>query len=257
MGSLPDDFFPYQPPPRERTPTGEVRRVGIEVEFGSLGLDQALTIVASVLGGEIARASPSQGEVKGTPFGSFAVELDSKPLKDRAYLRPLASMGIEKGSSLADQIEASLLRVARELVPIEIVTPPIPWNRLHELNPLWPALRYAGAEDTRDSIFYAFGLHLNPETPDLEVETVLAIFRSYLLLESWIAEASEIDLTRRVTPYIRGFPEEYRRFVLRPEYAPDWPTFITDYVASNPTRNRPLDLLPLFRAASELDLSEQ
>lgn len=231
--------------------------MGVEVELGLLELEQTLEILANVLGGEVVLESPSIGKVKGTALGDFQVELDSTPLKERSYLRPLESLGVAPDSALAGRVEDSVIRVAREVVPVEIVTPPIPWDRLSELDPLWVALRRAGAEDTHDSILHAFGLHLNPEAPDLEVETILATLRAFLLLEDWIAEDAGIDPSRRVAPYIRTFPEDYRRWILRPEYGPEWPELVADYVAWNPTRNRTLDLLPLIAAACQVDLSHE
>jgi hypothetical protein len=49
-----------------------------------------------------------------------------------------------------------------------------------------------------------------------------------------------------VAPYIRPFPEVYRRKILEVAYRPTWEEFVDDYVKDNPTRNRPLDVLPLF-----------
>ena len=44
----------------------------------------------------------------------------------------------------------------------------------------------------------------------------------------------------------RSFPPAYIRKLAAPDYWPDIPTFIDDYLAANPTRNRDLDLLPLL-----------
>jgi len=126
------------------------------------------------------------------------------------------------------------------------VTPPIPWDQLHRLDPLWDALRGAGAGDTHSSVLHAFGLHLNPELPDFEPTTILNVLRGFLLLEDWIMEASDIDLSRLIAPYIRRFPEAYRRKVLTPAYRPTWEEFVDDYLTDSPTRNRPLDLLPII-----------
>lgn len=236
----------YDRPPREHNAKGEVRKVGLEIELAGLTLDRTLALVQQTVGGEIELEGRAQGHVRDTPFGKFKVEFDSTPLKERSYLRPLELIGIEPQSSTADFVEQSVLEVAREIVPIEIVTPPVAWNRLHELDPLWKALRDAGAEDTRSSILYAFGLHLNPEVPDGDAATLLSFIRSFLLLEDWIIGASQIDLSRRIAPYVRPFPEAYRRKVLQLDYAPDGRTLVDDYLAHNPTRNRTVDLLPLF-----------
>jgi hypothetical protein len=245
----------YDAPPRPNDASGHVRRVGLELEIGSLGLETTLSVVQSSLGGRIRTESATEGAVEQTRWGTFAIEFDSKPLKERRYLRPLELVGVEPESSAALKIEESVLRVASELVPIEIVTPPIPWNELQELDPLWRALRAAGAEDTHDSLLYAFGLHLNPESPDLTASTVLNHLRGYLLLEPWLTASIEVDLARRIAPYIRPFPPAYRRIVLDPGYQPDWETFVAHYVEHNPTRNRPLDLVPLIVHATGKDLS--
>jgi hypothetical protein len=57
---------------------------------------------------------------------------------------------------------------------------------------------------------------------------------------------ADINLTRRITSYIDPFPIEYVRKVIAPAYRPDLGTLIDDYLEHNPTRNRALDLLPLF-----------
>jgi hypothetical protein len=236
----------YLPPPRERNEKGELRKVGLELEFGYLTLERTLEIVRDALGGEIVSTSRTEGAVQGTEFGRFKVEVDSAPLKERSYLRPFEALGLDLDSPTALLVEDSVLQVAREFVPIEVVTPPMPWDRLQELDGLWSSLRAAGAEDTRSSLLHAFGLHLNPEPADFAPHTVLNTLRAFLLLEDWIVETADTDLMRLLAPYIRTFPEPYRRKILAPTYQPDWTTFVDDYLQATPTRNRPLDLLPLL-----------
>ncbi len=240
------DVGRYLAPPRARNAKGEIRKVGLELELSDLTLEQTLALVRDHLGGEIVSESRTEGAVLGTTLGRFKVEIDSAPLKERSYLRPLSALGLDPDSPTALLVEDSVLQVAREFVPLEVVTPPIPWNRLHELDPLWAALRAAGAQDTRSSLLHAFGLHLNPEPPDFSPVTLLDTVRAFLLLEDWIVTTADTDLARLIAPYIRTFPEPYRRKVLQPGYQPDWTTFVDDYLAATPTRNRPLDLLPLL-----------
>jgi len=248
---------PYLSPPRPRGADGEVRKVGVELEIGHLTLERTLEIVREAMGGEIDVQSRTVGAVRDTPLGKFKVEVDSKPLQERRYLRPLEALGLESDSSTAQVLEDSVLQVARELVPIEIVSPPIPWDRMHELDPLWALLREAGVEDTRSSVLHAFGLHFNPEPPDFHVETILNALRGFLLLEDWISVASDIDLSRKIAPYIRGFPESYRRKVLELAYRPTWDEFVDDFIQDNPTRNRPVDLMPLIAHIGAPGLAER
>jgi hypothetical protein len=247
----------YGAPPRPQNAHGGPRGVGLELEIGGLSLETTLAVVQSAVGGIAVQESATQARVEHTPWGTFHVEFDSRSLKERTYLRPLERVGVvEPGSPAAQAVEDRVLRVASELVPVEVVTPPIPWTRLHELDGLWAGLRAAGAEDTHQSVLYAFGLHLNPEAPDSEVTSLCDLLRAYLLLEPWLTQAIEVDLSRRITPYIRPFPAAYRQIVLAHDYAPDWPAFVADYVAYNPTRNRTLDLLPLIVHATWFDLAD-
>jgi Putative amidoligase enzyme len=237
----------YTAPPREHNAQGEPRRVGLELELAGLSVESALELIRRCFGGEIEASQRTHGTVAGTPFGTFKVEYDLVALQKRSYLRPLELMGIESDSRTAQLVEDTVLQVASEVIPVEVITPPIPWPRLHELDPLWERLRAAGAEDTHDSVFYAFGLHLNPETPDGEVATLLAHLRAFLLLEDWVVESSRMDLSRRLAPFVRPFPEAYRRKVLEPSYSPKTgAALVDDYIEASPTRNRGLDMLPLF-----------
>lgn len=236
----------YAAPPRPNNRAGEVRKVGLELELAGISVERALELVAKCFGGEVVLEKRTRGTVHGTRFGTFKVEYDSRALQNQSYLKPLAALGLDADSMAAQLVEESVLQVAGELVPIEIITPPWPWTELSGLDPLWSALRAAGAEDTHSSLFYAFGLHLNPETPDREHTTVLSFLRAFLLLEDWIVESGDVDIARRIAPFIRPFPEAYRRKVLAPSYAPGAEQLLADYLESNPTRNRGLDFLPLF-----------
>lgn len=247
----------YAAPPRPHNAAGEARKVGIELEVGHLSLERTLELVHQSLGGHIRRINAAQGFVEGTAFGSFGVEVDALPLKERSYLRPLQSVGLDADSPVGQLIEQSVVRVARELIPIEIVTPAVPWDRLAELDDLWRTLREGGAEDTRDALRYAFGMHLNPEAPDFEASTIASFIRAYLLLEPWLRASIDVDVSRQLAPFIRPFPADYAHCVLRPDYDPDWPTLVNDYVRYNPTRNRPLDMVPLFAHATKLELASR
>jgi hypothetical protein len=137
-----------------------------------------------------------------------------------------------------------LRRLGGSVLPLEIGTPPIPATRLHELNGLEQALRARHAEGTRAGLLYAFALHFNPEAVDPSAPT--STLRAFLLLYHWLYRKADVDTLRWVLPFINSFPEEYARLVIDPAYDPDIGRFADDYVAHNPTRNRPLDLLPLL-----------
>src|SRR5690606_31944054 len=75
---------------------------------------------------------------------------------------------------------------------------------------------------------------------------VLRYLRAYVCLQEWLFERAHVNLARRATPYVDPLPGRYIRRVIDAGYAPTLETLIDDYLAENPTRNRALDLLPLF-----------
>jgi hypothetical protein len=130
-------------------------------------------------------------------------------------------------------------------------------DQLAELNLLIAALRRAGAKGTSDSWAYAFGMHLNPELPGTDAGTIVCYMKAFFCLFDWMVEKSEIDFTRRLTPYIAPFPDDYVEKVVDPAYQPELPQLIDDYLNANPTRNRVLDMLPLFSHLDSARVKEQ
>ena len=224
---------------------GSPRRVGIEIEMQGIDIADLADLTAEVLGGTVERVSSAEYNVKVQDTGEFRVEVDFALLKELASDR---EENIEKGGAGLMDFAVDLLGGASAmLVPCEIVTPPIPMPSIPEpLDALVQRLRAEGAKGTRQSMLYAFGVHLNVEPPDLDADTVLAYLRAFVCLYDWIVEDSDVDLTRQISPYIRPYSRDYDLLVSDRDYDPDWPQFIDDYLEHNPTRDRALDMLPLF-----------
>ena len=235
-------------PPVLHNAAGAVRSLGVELEFSGLDVETAADLVRDVLGGRLDPVSPYECQVRDTDLGDFGVGLDY------AYLK---RQGREQGpdadgsGGLERWPEHLLAEIARRVVPLEIVSPPFPMPRLGQLEPLVERLRQAGAEGTRGSPLYAFGLHFNPELPRLDADTIGAYLRAFLCLYDWLAEVSGVDWTRRLTPYVDAFPREYVVLVTAPGYAPSLDRLMDDYLQHNPDRNRALDMLPLFARLDE------
>jgi len=183
------------------------------------------------------------------------VELDTQYAHpDPKNSKPSAQSGLDVwiDHEIDEYIHSLVGDISKVVVPYEIITPPLAVDRLADLNPLMDALRLLGAEGTDENLFYAFGVHLNPEAPFLTAGSILAHLRAFLVLSEWLHEVMDIDLTRQLLPYIKPFPKEYALKVLDGAYAPGLERLIDDYLEDNPTRNRELDLVPLF-----LHLDEQ
>ncbi|MEQ8227829.1 MAG: amidoligase family protein [Rhodospirillales bacterium] len=232
------------------TDKGALRRVGVEIEFAGLDVAAAAHLTQDVFGGAAVEESLHRVKLEDTEFGTFIIELDAQLVhKDQK-----AGQGGSK-PVLPDDVDAAMRgalgKVVTGIVPVEIVTPPIPWPELGRLSTLADALRQAGAKGTGDNVLYAFGLHLNPELSALDAEAVTRHLRAYFVLADWLRAEISIDTTRRLMPHADPFPKDYMVKVLDPDYCPDQSRLIADYLDWNPTRNRELDMLPLFRHLDE------
>lgn len=243
-----------QAPPNRLNSHGKNRHVGVEIEFAGLPPSDTALIVRDLFGGELNVVSPHRLLVEATRWGQFGIELDTQ------YAHPDQSL-FEDPSALDNewtrhrhQRRIEFHQKTRELigdmvtglVPTEVVVPPVPWNELDALDTLFEALRKHGAKGTDASLMYGFGLHLNPEVAHFDVGYLLAMLRAYMLLASWLRDDIKIDITREILPHANPFPKEYVLKVLDSHYSPDIDTLINDYLHYNPTRNRELDMLPLF-----------
>jgi len=246
------DISPFDPPPRRNNAEGETRRVGVELEMAGIRPHQVAETVVDAVGGHIEVDSAFVCHVRDTEMGDFRVELDAELLKSRQYQKLLAEFGIDIGEGdEREQIESLISRVAGLIVPLELVGPPVAWTELGTLDGIRERLHRAGARGTQSSPLYAFGMQLNVEAASLEAEYLLSIIRAFLLSYDELIEAERVDLSRRITPYVQPFPEEYLAHVLQADYAPDQDELIGDFLRLTPTRNRPLDLLPLFAHLDE------
>ena len=237
----------FNAPPWTDNSEGEERRVGVEMEMAGIEPEIMAKAVTATLGGRVERKSAFYTRVIGTELGDFGIELDADLLTSRKYQQHLSELGIEIGEGeTRENIEALISRVAGLVVPLELVGPPIPWSQLKRLDAIRRKLHKAGARGTHGSPVYAFGLHLNIEAASLKSDHLLAMLRAFLLKYDWLLERSDIDLARRISPYIYPYPEDYVVHIMQRKYRPGIRRLIDDFLKFTPTRNRPLDMLPLF-----------
>lgn len=238
---------PPRLPAELRAQDGSVRRVGVEMEFAGLDLDAICERAARAVGGRVEKQSAYEAQVVGGSIGDFSVVLDAVLFREMRLRGFLDDLGLERLSpALGESLEEVLAAEARRVVPYEIVFGPIDIPRLGELDAVRAVLA-PDAEGTRASILHAFGAHLNPELPRVDAPTILRYLRAFLVLYDELREAHAVDASRHwFTPFINPFPKEYALRVLDPAYAPGTEELMDDYLASNPTRSRPLDLLPAF-----------
>jgi hypothetical protein len=222
------------PPCPDLKATGRRRRIGVEIEFAGVSVEAAAEAVTQCMGGTIRRESPHRTFVEGSSHGDFRIEVDM----NLAH-RPLEG---DTGRALRDAV----VELSTAVVPVEIVCPPIAWDEAAVLDDLCSALGRIGAEGTREGLLYAFGVQLNPEPPALDAACLRDTLRAFLLLRDWLRAEIAVDRLRRIWQFAQPFSEGYAALVLDPAYAPGLAGLIDDYLTHNPSRDRELDLLPLF-----------
>lgn len=221
---------------------GKLRRVGVEIEVLNLSIERASGLVIELFGGHAVRENEYQMTLVDTSLGKFGVEVDSTPLKAIAKAR-------RRGRVLGawDHVRERFFgAVAEHVTPTEIVTAPLAPLELELIDQLVSALRKAGAAGTDASLMYGLGVHLNPTVASTRASSIRDHIRAFVLLYPWLAEVLRPNISRRFLGFIAPYPPAYARLVLEPGYEPELPALIEDYLVHNATRNRGLDMLPLF-----------
>lgn len=237
----------YQLPPTKNNADGKIRQVGLELEFAGIEPEKAAEIIQALYGGKIQKEHRYQIQVADTEYGDFRVELDARILQKMAGKNIFDKLNMSlTEDSFRKSIEDVIDKMARSVVPLEIVMPPLPIDEVKKLEELRKALQENKAKGTHASLVHAFGLHMNIESPDLEVQTLHAYLQSFVILYPWLMEILNIDISRRISPFVAPFPDKYVHTILDPEYNPDIEQFVEDYIEHNPTRNRPVDMMPIF-----------
>ena len=214
---------------------GQLRRVGFELEFTGLTISKAGEIIHKTLGGLLRETTLAGSVLVVDSLGEFRIELDWSYIKTKAE---------EEGQNPSQWLEL-LSQSAALLVPIEIVCPPLPLNKLGALSPMISALREAGAAGTESSIIAAFGVHVNTEIPQIDAPHLYSYLRAFALLQWWLVDRHNINLTRKLSSYIDLYPEAYLKQLFTSR-DPTLDTLIADYLKYNASRNRALDMLPLL-----------
>jgi len=247
----------FKKPPITTNPSGDERKIGFEFEFTGVEMEEVAVLLSNLYRGKIKQVSTYEYQVKETKLGDFTLELDAQLIREKKYEKFLKNIGIDLSEFEGqEQVEDSLKDLASYVVPFEIITPPIQFSDIHQLTNLVDELRKHRAKGTGSSFIYAFGLHINPEIPDDSISTLLNYLRAYVLLDPWIRQDIKVDVSRRITPFINRFEDDYMEHILNPEYQPNQTGFIKDYFTFGNSRNRPLDLQPLFMYLNEELTSE-
>ena len=235
----------FSTPPSRQTPSGRLRRVGFEIEYAGLDIDRAAAALAERLAASVEAGNPFCLRLQGHPTGEFRLEVDARVLKQRRHLDWLKQLGIDAEALDAQAaLESTLRSVVSVVVPHELVTPPLPLDQLELVERLRATLHALHAKGTGQSLFYGFGLHMNPELPVSDADGLRNHLRAFVLLRDWLIDGAEVDWSRRLGPHIRPWPEAWVERLMDQAYTPSRAQLAKDYVRLVGSRNHELDMLP-------------
>jgi hypothetical protein len=242
---MPDPYLTngYATPPTLRNAEGDLRSVGVEIEFSGIGTEEAAEALRAELGGTLREEEALTFVLAGSGLGDLEVKLDT------AYAGKSSGSSVSK--KIGSRVGTFFASVAEPLIPREVVTSPVPITALSEVDQIVAVLRAAGAGGTTTEPMRPLALHLNPETPDFRPETIVAVLKAFALLDDWLRQEADTDRLRRLLRYFEPYPDDYVSRLADPGYAPDMAKLIEDYIDANPTRNRDLDALPLLLFVDE------
>lgn len=224
--------FDYTPLPVPTDCNGNPRRIGVEIEFGGLPEDKAARMLAQTYGGQALLEKDPIWVVEGSRLGDFEVYLD-------VFFR-----NAEK-SALRDLG----LKVGREVIPVEVVTEPLSFDQMKQLDRGIKALREAGAKGSGDGVLYGFGIHLNVQSEGLDVDSILRPLLAFAMIEDWMRKAMPIDGSRQIIPFTEAYPTRLVSDLIDLGEAPSADQLVDTYLTHCPDRNRGLDMLPLLMEA--------
>jgi hypothetical protein len=226
---------------------GRERRVGFELEFHGPEIESVAEALGRRLGARPHAQSRFAYLIEHPELGEFRLEYDARFLKQGWYIEYLEKLGIEiRDPSWREDLDRWVERLSAELIPQELVTPPLPLSQLELADQLREELQVLGAKGTRESAVYAFGLHLNPELWSEEVVVLRRVLQAFMLV--YDALVPTMNWSRRIGPHVSDFTEAHRKHVLRPDFDPSLDEFVETHLRYSPTRNRALDLLPALKA---------
>ncbi|GGI80400.1 amidoligase family protein [Legionella impletisoli] len=246
-----EDLFP----PYLKNHEGNERLVGFEIEYIGISIEESAKLLKNLFSGDIQRINQNEYIVKDSSLGQFKVELDAHLLKQLAAQSEKNRK--ENKIDIKGYIERFISSALDDVIPLEIITPPVTIQSIQLLDPIVDDLHEHGAKGTHTSKIAAFGVHINPDVPSLSVECILSYLRSYVLLSDWLRNEIDVDISRAALPFINEYPTAYKKKILNPNYSPSMPRLMDDYMLYNRTRNRALDMLPLFKYVDEQRVKEK
>ena len=152
------------------------RLVGVEVEFMGPTARRAAQALAAGVGGDVVAEDAHAFAVRGSDLGDLAVELDLR------YAHPQRH-GMTLPVRIGPKAAAGLGWLVSGAVPRELIVPPLPVDRLAEVDRILGLLRAAGAHGRGATVFGSLGLHFNIDAPAADLPRITAVMLAFGLME--------------------------------------------------------------------------
>lgn len=195
------------------------KRVGLEVEFSGLGMDEVLEILQEELGGKLERVE--EGD-------TFYYKLKKSRLSRTAEAEKIwihfEGNETDPGSKITD---------VSKIKTIEVTTSPIDFEGVKIFDGAVQKLKQAGAIGT--TVDNAVSIQVNvematSEKPRVKIEDLLSLLRNYYSKEHFAMIEKEIPLPDVRKPYVGGYSQEMMKRILDPNYKPSLREFYNDFL---------------------------
>lgn len=211
--------------------------------MSGLSAEDAARHIVDLFGGEkeARDASGMTGEVlavSGTSLGDFGIRFapPDSPAEERpGATRALTRAAVEKLAAVSGPVSSC-----------EVHCPPVPFREVDCLDRLLDELRRSGAARDREAAPLPLGFDLVVDAEDTGADTIASVIKSFCLISDWLRQDYAAPDIEEAIAFPEPYSLDYRTLVAEPGYQPDINRLAADYIRHNPTRNRELDLLPLF-----------
>src|SRR5829696_8123788 len=111
------EFAPLCPLRNRR---GEVRKVGVELEFSGVSLPDAAEAVREAFGGQLRQDHEHRYTVTAPGLGEFEVTFDTSLLSNKRYAELIDGLGLPLPDGVKGLVESALRTVGDAILPLEV-----------------------------------------------------------------------------------------------------------------------------------------
>lgn len=197
----------------------QFKRVGLEVEFTGLTIDEVLSELQNELGGKLERVD------EGNTF--------YYKLKNSALSRSLEAEKIWIHFEGNETDSTTRVTDVSRIKTIEVTSSPLDWEGVKIFDRAIQRLRDAGAIGTTETNAVSIQVNIEmvtSEKPTMAIEDLLSLLRNYYSDEHFALIEKEVVLPEVRKPYVGKYSDEMMKRILNPDYKPSMRQFYDDFL---------------------------